>query len=413
MKKYLLSTLFVAMAAAPILALAEEAIAPEPGAKLLVWTEPDAVQLMQKLTAEFAKKHDVQFEVKEQSPIESIGRLIQDGGNAKVADVLEFEHDNLGPAVSAGVLMENLVSADQLKDNFVESAFAASQAIQDGEVITYGFPISFGTTALFYNKDILPEAPKTFEELVEMGKTFSSDSDNKYALLWDIQNYYESRMFLAMFGGYEFGEGGKNSQQLGIGSAESIKGVEAMVELKPITAKSAADMSNSQVRRGLFTEGKVAAIIDGPWAIATYDASGINYGIAPMPTYKGQSMPNFASVKLVGVSAFTEYPKAAQLFADYLTSEEVMLERHKVVGSIPARKSAIEKMSQDSSNTSNAFAQQGLFAQSMPAIPEMGYIWQPMSAALSDIWDKNVPVQDALTKAATTIEQQIATQKSN
>lgn len=50
-------------------------------------------------------------------------------------------------------------------------------------------------------------------------------------------------------------------------------------------------MRNPQVRRGLFGEGKVAAIIDGPWAIQGYDNSGVNYGVVPIPTLKVNS-PN-------------------------------------------------------------------------------------------------------------------------
>lgn len=407
-KKVMLSTLTLCMS---VVFNTYGAIEPEEGAKLLLWTEEAALPFMKQVAADFEKEYGINVEVKEENPIDAVRRLMQDGGNSKVADIIEFEHDTLGQAVAAGVLMENLVTADNLASDFIESANSASHAVFEGEPVAYGFPISFGTTAIFYNKDILAQAPKSFEELIEKTTSFTSIQENRYGLLWDIQNYYESRMFLAMFGGYEFGNNGLDPNDLGIAKPESVEGLEAMLALKAISAPSAADMGNPQVRRGLFSEGKVAAIVDGPWAVSTYDTAGLNYGIAPMPTFKGKPMPNFASVKLAGVSSFTQYPKAAQLFADYMTSHDVLLARYKALGSIPARKSAIDEVLKDESNPSKAFAEQGLYAQSMPAITAMGYVWQPMSAALSDIWDKNAPVQESLDKAALTITQQIDTQK--
>lgn len=116
--------------------------------------------------------------------------------------------------------------------------------------------MSYATLALFYNKDLLPKAPTTFEEIMEFGKGFNNAKENKYALLWDIQNYYESRMFLTLYGAYEFGKGGTDAKDLGIDSSLAQQGMSAMKTLKAANNSNPVDMRNPQVRRGLFGEEK-------------------------------------------------------------------------------------------------------------------------------------------------------------
>ena len=168
-------------------------IAPEPGAELLIWTDVTTLDYMKyatdKFNAEFG--YNVAFRYRGLAPIDSASRMIQDGGTARVADVAEIEHDTLGRLVVAGGVMENLVSSERIGNEFLPSAVAAATA----ENVSYGFPISIATNALFYNKDLLSEAPQTLEELIEFGKSFNDKKANKYTLLWDVQNYYDSRMF--------------------------------------------------------------------------------------------------------------------------------------------------------------------------------------------------------------------------
>ena len=329
MKKTIISTLFSWLIFVPSSVYAEGAasehvseLAPEKDAELLIWTDDLAMSYMEYAAEQFNKTsgYDVRFRYRQLAPMNSSWRLIQDAGVTQVADVAEIEHDLLGRLVVSGVVMENLVSAERIDKEFMPSAVAASKA----EGVSYGFPVSYATTALFYNKDILGSAPETFEQLMELSKTFNDRKENQYTLLWDIQNYYESRMFLTLYGGYEFGRNGTDAKDIGINSSAMKKGLAAMNSLKAVNSANPVDMRNPQVRRGLFGEGKVAAIIDGPWATDTHLNSGINVGVVPMPTFDGQTPRTFSTVRLAVVSSYTKYPVAAQLFADFLATEEML-----------------------------------------------------------------------------------------
>lgn len=103
--------------------------------------------------------YKVKFSFRGLAPIDAASRMIQDGGSARVADIAEIEHDLLGRLVVAGGAMENLVSADRIQSTFLPNATAAAKYAG----ASYGFPVSYATLALFYNKDLLPTAPKALK----------------------------------------------------------------------------------------------------------------------------------------------------------------------------------------------------------------------------------------------------------
>lgn len=398
--------LYAALTSAAVTA---EEIKPEAGAELLVWTDQSTLDYMNDAARSFNDDfgYQVRFSFRGLSPMDAAARMIQDGGSARVADVAEIEHDQLGRLVVAGGAMENLVSAESIRQNFMPHAVAAAQA----ENVSYGFPVSFATTALFYNKDLLPKAPKSFEELIAFARTFNDPRANRYALLWDVQNYYESRMFLTLYGAYEFGNQGTNARDIGINSEKAQKGLAAMKKLRSANNANPFDMRNPQVRRGLFNEGKVAAIIDGPWAIAGYQKAGINYGVIPMPSLEGRQPRTFSTVRLAVVSSYTRYPRAAQLFANYLISEKMLQKRYEMAQAIPPRESVLAQVKKNASEATAAIIAQGFSSDAMPSIPEMGYLWSPMANAITAMWVNDKSPAQVLDNALNIISEQIALQE--
>ncbi|HDZ3713207.1 TPA: maltose ABC transporter substrate-binding protein [Vibrio vulnificus] len=407
-KTWIKAALITSLFGLPIVSHAQE-IAPESGADLLVWTDTTTLDYMKYAAESFNQDfgYNVKFSFRGLAPIDAASRMIQDGGSARVADIAEIEHDLLGRLVVAGGAMENLVSAARIKSTFLPNATSAAEYAG----ASYGFPVSYATLALFYNKELLPNAPKTFEEIITFGKAFNNAKENKYALLWDIQNYYESRMFLTLYGAYEFGQNGTDAKDLGINSPLALQGMEAMKSLKAANNSNPVDMRNPQVRRGLFGEGKVAAIIDGPWAIQSYDSSNVNYGVVPIPTFEGQQPRTFSTVRLAVVSSYSEYPQAAQLFADYLSSDKMLMKRYEMTKSIPPVQALMEKIIVDADEATYAIIAQGFYSDAMPSIPEMGYLWSPMASAITAMWINDQSPKKVLDHAKAIIEEQIAFQE--
>jgi len=330
------------------------------------------------------------------------------GGAA--ADVFVFPGDGMGSAVDSGVIMPNLVSADKITKEDVSAAVEAS-TYKDGKV--YGFPMAIESIAMFYNKKLLPTAPKTFEELLKVGVPFTNRDKNQYGLYCDIANFYTAYAFFAMEGVNIFGKDGYNKNEIGLNTPEAIQGLKDILELKPMmfAIPPGKDQANAPMV-GLFGEGKVMAIISGPWDVPRIKSSKIDFGIAPLPTFKGKHPITFAGVRLMGVNPSSKCRKASQLFAAYCTSPEILKKRYEMTNQIPPVKALMDDPAIMNNPLVKPFMEQSQYSKPMPSIPEMKLIWDPIIPAITDAWTGKVTPKAALDNVVRTIKDQIELQDS-
>lgn len=137
-------------------------LVPEKGAKLVVWEAQEQQAFMQEVGKAFEEKYGVPVSVEVVAGGDQGARLTTDGPSKTAADVLTMPHDQIGLAVKAGLLLPNEVFEEETRANNVETAVTASSY---GNML-YGYPKSVETYAMFYNKDILPEPPKTWDEIL-------------------------------------------------------------------------------------------------------------------------------------------------------------------------------------------------------------------------------------------------------
>lgn len=381
---------------------------PEEGASLLVWEskgkEGDFIKYVAK---EFEKKYGVPVKYEEVGTVDAEGRLAQDGPAGTGADVFAAPHDHTGGLVASGLIIPNSVYGDRIKKEFMK---AAVDGVSYGGKL-YGYPTAIETYALFYNKDIFPKAPKTFDEIIAKAKEFNDTDNNKYTFMWDVANAYFSHCFIAGEGGYIFGKGGTDKNDVGIDSKGAIAGAKEMLKLKEILPVNSGD-SSSQIVEGLFQEGSVGAMINGPWAVAATKKSGINFGIAPLPLLSNGKHPTgFSGIRTLFVSSYTKYPKAAQLFANFATSKEMLLKRYEMTHQIPPVKALVDEPTIKNDEYVAPFLEQAQYAVPMPSIPQMRLVWEPYGAAFAAFWNGESTPEDALKNAAETVREAIKSQE--
>lgn len=86
----------------------------------------------------------------------------------------------------------------------------------------------------------------------------------------------------------------------------------------------------------LFSAGKAAMEINGPWAASGFKAAGIDFGLAKVPT--GVHGPvTLGSIAPLAISAKTKYPQQAQEFLAYWTSANVQRTFSLMTGFPPMR----------------------------------------------------------------------------
>ncbi|TYP75595.1 sugar ABC transporter substrate-binding protein [Paenibacillus methanolicus] len=387
---------------------ATEELVPEEGASLLVWEAKEERPFVEQMAKEFKEKYNVDIRMEEVGAGDQVTKLTTDGPAGIGADVVLFPHDNLGRAVSAGLVLPNDTYAEQAKAENAENAVSA--VTYDG--VLYGYPRSIETYAMFYNKDLIAAPPTTFDEVKAFAKTFNDTKANKYAFMWDIGNFYFSYPFLATTGGYVFGGGGQDKADIGLNNAGAVEGATYFKTLKDEVLPLKSGDVNYDIKKGLFTGGTLAMNIDGPWAIGDLKKSGINFGAAPIPSINGKPSVSFSGVKGWYVNTFTKYPNAAKLFARYASTKEAQLADFKLTGAIPANSEASADPAVSGDELIKAFVEQFKNSQPMPSIPEMGNVWTPIGAALSDIWNEGKDPKASLDNAVKQIEDANAAQGS-
>lgn len=377
-----------------------EALQPEEGASLVVWESKEERAFTDEIAKQFTAKYNIPVKIEEVAPTDQVTKLSQDGPSGLAADVVIFPHDNLGRAVEAGLLLAN----DAFKDETVKNNTEASIQGVTYDGTLYGYPRAAETYALYYNKSLVKEAPKSFDDVIAFGKTFTDNAKKKYAIMWETGNMYFNYPFIATTGGYIYGKNGTDKDDIGINSESALESMKTYVQLKEILPVKSGDI-NPDIKRSLFNAGDVAMDINGPWELGGYKkALGDNLGIAPIPSIGGKPAISFSGIKAWYVNSFTKYPNAAQLFAEFASTKDAQLLLNEKVGSIPTNKEALESDQIKNDPYISAFAEQTKNSQPMPSIPEMGNVWSPVNAALPEIWDNNVDPKQALDKAAQQIK---------
>lgn len=387
----------VIFAAAAIAMAASTAFAAPKRAELKVWesagSEKTFVQHVIKAYKKVNPKVKVTYE-----PVEATdarAKIELDGPAGVGADIFVTPHDHIGALVQGGHVLP-VDDADAYMADFLDMARVG--ASYDG--VVYGYPLGSETYALFYNKDILPEAPKTWDEVVAYAKKFNNKAENKYALVWPVADGYYGYMFMESFGAPLFGPNGNDRKQHNLNSPAAIKGLTYFQNLrKQILDIPAADASGDFCNAE-FTEGKAAMIITGPWKINDFKKAGINFGITTVPAFPGTNHPanTFAGVRLAFVSSYSEFPEEAKEFAKFMTSKEMLQMRFEDTDQIPPRKDIVTD-----NEFSNGIKEQLKYATPMPTIPQLGTYWNAMGSAYSGIWDGD-NVKTSLDAAAASME---------
>lgn len=329
---------------------------------------------------EFTKLYpNITFEYEPVGHVDASKNIALDGPAGIGPDVFAIPHDMIGDNVSGGFIRA-IDNKSYIENNFVDAGVKAS-LYTDGNY--YGYPTGLETYALFYNKDILPNPPTTWEEVIAFAGTYNDPKANKYAIVWETGNAYFDYFFFSAFGSELFGPNGDDPKQHNINAENTVKGLEYFGSLRSILDVPAGDMSGDFCNSS-FEAGLAAMYIVGPWKIEDFKKSGVNFGVTTLPKFPGQSEPptSFSGIRMMVVSEFTEHPAEAEAFLEFLTSKEMLLKRFEMTSQIPPRNDITV-----SDEYVNGIIAQAAYAFAMPKIPAMGEYWSTMGNVYTAVWN--------------------------
>ena len=374
--------------------------------ELTVYVDNGYKSYMEEAAKAFEKESGTKVNIKTGDALGGLDKLSLDNQSGKAPDVMMAPYDRVGGLGNDGQLAEVALNKDSKTDKTTESLVT-----NGGKV--YGAPAVIETLVLYYNKDLLQEAPKTFGELEELAKDskydFAGEDGKNTAFLADWTNFYYAYGLLSGNGGYVFGKNGTDPKDIGLNNQGAIDGIDyaktwyAKWPKGLQDTKGAANFIQTQ-----FQEGKTAAIIDGPWKASSLKEAKVNYGVATIPTLpNGKAYSAFGGGKAWVIPAGANHPEAAQKFVDFLTSTDQQKAFYDKTNEVPANTEAREYAVGKNDELTTAVVKQFENAQPMPNISEMSTVWDPAATMLFDAVSGKKSSKDAADDAVKLIKETI------
>lgn len=290
-------------------------------------------------------------------------------------------HDQLAGLAEGGVLadMSAYATSSYLADLGEQARLAYTYA---GRL--FGLPMFVEGPALVVNTDLVPNPPTTYEEFVALAQELTTA--DTFGFMFDAPNFYFAYGWIHTFGGYVFGRDATGSlvaDDLGVANEGAIRGAQALKDLR-FAYDLIPSGTNYDVANGLFIDGSLAMMYNGPWAISQYREAGVNVEILPVPPLAdGTPFSGFMGVQGVLMNQFSAQKVDAANFAKWITRSDAQVTLARISGRIPASESALAQVSDDPIIA--GFGAALLDSEPMPNIPRMGQVWGPMGSALSII----------------------------
>ena len=381
---FALSALAAMMISAPALAKIEEG-------KLVIWINGDkGYNGLAEVGKKFEKDTGIKVTVEHPDKLEE--KFPQVAATGDGPDIIFWAHDRFGGYAQSGLLAE--VTPDKaFQDKLFPFTWDAVR--YNGKLIAY--PVAVEALSLIYNKDLVPNPPKTWEEIPKLDKELKAKG--KSALMFNLQEPYFTWPLIAADGGYAFKfENGKyDVKDVGVDSAGAKAGLTFLVDL--IKNKHMNADTDYSIAEAAFNKGETAMTINGPWAWTNIDKSKINYGVTLLPTFKGKPSKPFVGVLSAGINAASPNKELAKEFLEnYLLTDQGLDEvnKDKPLGAV-ALKSFQDQLAKDpriAATMDNA--QKG---EIMPNIPQMAAFWYATRTAVINAASGRQTVDAALKDA--------------
>jgi len=280
-------------------------------------------EFMRKITDGFNASQS-KYEVVESQEKDHLTQFKANGSDLVVipgSSLYTYEEDGMVQEVSsvykeAGVAIDDFIPAAQDIVN-----------MNDG---LYAFPLDIHPLTMFYNKELVPEAPKTFEDLVDLNNKLQAENSDIYAMAIPgsglVEYYY---MGLAAQNGIDIVNDGYCNFATDEFADTLMKWHDMIFvdKLSPANLGLDAEFTSfAKTADDITTQAAIA--LTGPWYYsAAKEIYGDNLGIASIPTI-GEENATYGGSHTVAVSSqVTDEEKLAGIaaFFNYLYEPENLL----------------------------------------------------------------------------------------
>ncbi|HSH21281.1 MAG TPA: maltose ABC transporter substrate-binding protein, partial [Candidatus Caenarcaniphilales bacterium] len=309
-------------------------------------------------------------------------------------DIIIGAHDWLGQLVTNGLVAPlDLGTNGESVDPVALEAFT-----YNGEL--YGLPYASEAVALYYNTELVPEAPATWDELKSIATELQDAGTVEQAFVIPEKDPYHTYPILTGHGGYIFGETEQGYEPTDVG-LDTEGGLAYAAELGQMVEDELLRPGvNYDAMIASFNAGDAAMFITGPWALNAVREGGQPFAVAPIPTMTETPRP-FVGVQGFMVSADAPNLTLAQTFlTEYIATDAAMGDLFEA-DPRPSTWTPVAETIEDPEVL--AFIESASNGDPLPAIPEMSAVWTDWTDALDLIFTQGQDPQEAMTDAAESI----------
>jgi arabinogalactan oligomer/maltooligosaccharide transport system substrate-binding protein len=376
-----LGALLLVAALAAIVAVAPASSRSGATTSIRIWVDKDRLPALQKVANDWAASKGVSVEVvqKEQGDIRSQVRTVQDD---TAPDVIIAAHDWIGELSSNGSIVPLNPSA-ALKKQFPAGAL---DAFSYGVAVKrlYGAPLYIENVALITNLK-LAKVPTTWASLES--QALAAKKKTKAPVGIAVQqgsggDAYHMYPFFTSLCGYIFGKnsaGNLDPSNLGVANKKFLANA-ATIDRWNKTGLIRSTVTDG-IAKTLFTTGKTAFYVTGPWFLDDIKKSGLKFAVSAFPNNKCKTQP-FTGVGGLAVTKFASThgveSLAKDFVANYMMQAGPQFTHYSVGGRLPANSQAASRIKDP---YLKGFANAGATGNPMPNIPQMASVWSDLGQA--------------------------------
>ncbi|MCL6421888.1 extracellular solute-binding protein [Brachybacterium sp. JHP9] len=382
---------------------ASGAPAVDPNAGLVIWCDDEKAPAIKGPAEKWGEANGLTVAVQTVPGEDLQANFITANQAGNGPDLIIAAHDWIGNLVQNSAISPVQLPADASEKL---APIALSAMTYDGQ--TYGAPYAVETLVLFVNKALTDVAePATIEELIAAGGAKGAEHVLSLPVGEQGDAYHMEGIYTSA-GGYLFGknaEGGLNPQDVGVGKEGSIAAGEKMKELGAQGILSTSISTDNSI--SLFTDGKAAYLISGPWALADIKKAGIDFAMSAIPGFEGMNpaVP-FAGVNGFYVASQSKNAVNAQTFVNEIATSDTIVEEMFPEDQRPPVSLALQQKLAPEYPELVRVAELANAAEPMPSIPAMAAIWGPLGKAQASIVGGADP-KSTMESAGTEISSQI------
>ena len=373
-----------------------------PALELVVWADENRAGVMEQVAPAFEDATGVDVVIQIVDFGEIRGQVQTAGPAGEGPDIFIGAGDWSGELASNGVAAPiDLGGRDSEFNQVALDGFSF-----DGSL--YALPYATEAIAMYYNADLVAEAPTTWAELTAACDALT-DITNCVGIPGggDGGDAYHMYPFLTAAGGnifaYDDATGWDGTTVL-IDSAESLAGIEV---LEAQVAAGYIGSTNYDGAKNQFLEGTQPFWITGPWELGNLADADVNWSVATIPTINGNAPAPFVGAQGFYLSAFSENTVIAQTFLfDFLATQDTMQALFDADPRTPAHLPTLEANADDAAQA--VFAASAANGFPLPNIPEMGSVWGPLGDNILAVRNGALSAAEALATAQTAVVEALA-----